>query len=616
MKNKLHKRFIVPEHNFGSYIPPTPEFSGVKTSSFYVLMHDGVELAVDVDLPENIPEGYKIPALLVQTRYWRQLDIRWPFNLWIKPGDTSPDYRDFKPFFTAHGYAIVTVDVRGTGASYGTWPHPWPRESIEDSRTLVEWITQQPWSNGKIGTHGVSYLGTTAELLSAINHPAVKAIIPMFNHPDGYTDIAFPGGVFNQRFIQDWGRFDRFLDSNTVPPEYRLSGRLVVKGVKPVQGPTGRKKLKAAVKEHLANGNVFQLAKSVTFRDEYRQNIDICVDDITLHKHNREIKQAQVPTFGFGSWMDAGTADAVIRRFLSFDHPQWAVIGAWEHGGRYNASPYQVPGEESSPPLKVQWAEMLHFYNSFLKSDSDQIHFKKILHYYTMGEEKWKCTHTWPPEGTSIYRYFLDNNHTLSLQKPTCEQDYDTYRVDFEATTGMYNRWWAMSSIYNTTVEYPDLRDVSAHMICYTSPVLQQDIEITGHPVVTLFISSSEPDCVFYVYLEDVHPQGKVTYITEGILRALHRRVCSQTPPFKLLVPYHSFKKVDAQPLEPGELARITLGLLPTSVLIRKGHRIRISIAGHDKGTFVRIPETSVPVYTIQRNQQFASYIDLPVITS
>ena len=201
-------------NGFGSYMPPAPKYSGTKSSSYYVPMKDGVSLAVEVVLPGDIPDDEKVPALLTQTRYWRQMEIRWPFSIFIKPEDTTPDFKEFKPFFTSQGYAIVLVDVRGTGASFGVWPYPWPPISIEDSRQIVEWIVAQPWSDGNIAGYGISYLGTTAELLSVINHPAVKATVPMFNHPDGYIDIALPGGILNQRFLRDWGKFDFGLDRN------------------------------------------------------------------------------------------------------------------------------------------------------------------------------------------------------------------------------------------------------------------------------------------------------------------------------------------------------------------------------------------------------------------
>jgi predicted acyl esterase len=111
-----------------------------------------------------------------------------------------------------------------------------------------------------------------------------------------------------------------------------------------------------------------------------------------------------------------------------------------------------------------------------------------------------------------------------------------------------------------------------------------------------------------------VDENGRVTYVTEGQLRAIHRKVSDETPPYKLQVPYHSFKKKVAIPLVPGEIAEITFGLLPTSALIRKGHRIRLGIAGHDEGTFPRIPAEGTPVISVARNKLHASFVDLPVV--
>jgi len=126
--------------------------------------------------------------------------------------------------------------VRGTGASLGAWPYPWQKDTIQDSYEIVDWIVSQPWSNGHVAGWGISYLGTTAELLPASGHPAVKASIAMFNHPDPFLDISFPGGVFNERFIREWGRMDSQLDNNIIPKELGLLALLMVKGVKPVEG--------------------------------------------------------------------------------------------------------------------------------------------------------------------------------------------------------------------------------------------------------------------------------------------------------------------------------------------------------------------------------------------
>jgi uncharacterized protein len=97
-------------------------------------------------------------------------------------------------------------------------------------------------------------------------------------------------------------------------------------------------------------------------------------------------------------------------------------------------------------------------------------------------------------------------------------------------------------------------------------------------------------------------------------LRALHRKVSVEAPPYKLLVPYHSFKAKDAMPLGPGQVAELKFGLQPTSVLIKKGHRLRIAIAGADKNSFARIPAEGTPTISVARNRKNASWIELPVI--
>ena len=602
------------ETRFGGYAASAPSYTGTSTSSVYIPMRDGVQLAVEVVLPKDLEAGVRIPALLSQTRYWRAKELRAPFKWFLAPEVLEPDFRDFQPFFTSHGYALVLLDVRGTGASFGAWPHPWPEDSVSDSAEVVDWIVSQPWSNGKVGGYGISYLGTTAELLAVPDHPAVKAVIPMFNHPDAFTDIAFPGGIFHRRFMSSWSDFDRNLDRNVVPEEFGFWGRLLLRGVKPVDGDRGRGLLRKAVREHASNGHAFSLGRPLDYRDSRSEGTELTVEDVTVHRFKKEIESSRAISFGWGSWLDAGTADAVIRRFLTFGNAGRAAIGAWEHGGRFNASPYRSPDAPPSPTLREQWSEMLRFFDQNLKGDEQRVESEKMLFYYTLGEEKWNATPVWPPEGTTLQRWYLAADGELSPSEPGGETESDTYTVDFEANTGEFNRWWEMGAVVGKPVVYGDRSDAASHLLAYTSPPLARDLEITGYPIVTLYVTSTHEDAALFVYLEDVDESGRVFYATEGQLRALHRKVSSGPSPYRLQVPHHSFREEDAMPLVPGELAEITFGLHPTSVLIRKGHRIRIGIAGHDEGTFVRIPAEGTPDITIARNRIHASCIDLPVL--
>lgn len=138
-------------------------------------------------------------------------------------------------------------------------------------------------------------------------------------------------------------------------------------------------------------------------------------------------------------------------------------------------------------------------------------------------------------------------------------------------------------------------------------------MEVTGHPVVTLFISSTATDGQFFVYLEEVDEAGRVRYVTEGELRALHRRLRNERAPYKSVVPYRTYLRRDAKLLVPGQAAQLTFDLLPTSYLFRKGRRVRVAIAGADKDHF-RPLDGPPPTVQFYRGGSYVSRIELPLI--
>jgi uncharacterized protein len=594
-------------YSFGNY-QGSPRFTKWNLQSLYLTMRDGIKIAIDLTLPEGIPSAEKIPALLSQTRYWRSSELRPPFNWFIKL-PVNPQ----NAYFLSRGYALVAVDVRGTGASFGSWPHPWEAASIEDAREIVDWIIAQSWSNGRVAGYGGSYVGTTAELLTVLNHPAVCGTIPMFNHPDAYTDIAFPGGLYNERFIRDWGVLDNWLDKGKMIPDYGMT-RYMIRGAKPADIDKNHRLIRQAVAGHASNGKVEEIAHDLTFRDEVHPKVNISIEDMAVHRYQELVTESPTRIFSWASWMDAGTADAAIRRFLTFPNAGRAIIGPWCHGGRKLANPYLPPEGPFGASLSSQFGEMLRFFDASMKKGENDVQNEKTLIYYTMVEDRWKKTAVWPPEGIHAQRWYFAQDNTLSLDPPASNDGRDTYKVDFEATSGELNRWWEMGIIGGNTVVYPDRADQTSQLLTYLTPTLLNDVEITGNPIVKLFITSTQPDGAFFVYLEDVDEKDRVTYVTEGQLRAIHRKVSDKPCPYIQPVPYHTFKQEDAMPLVPGEVTELHFGLLATSTLFRKGHRIRISIAGSDKGTFPRLPVQGDPVITLERSHVYASWIDLPML--
>jgi len=236
-----------------------------------------------------------------------------------------------------------------------------------------------------------------------------------------------------------------------------------------------------------------------------------------------------------------------------------------------------------------------------------------VLEYYTLGENKWKSTKIWPLPETKTQRLYLSENNTLDEAAPTVSDGSDLYKVDPTAKTGEGNRWHAQMG---RPVLHPDRKAEDKKLLIYDTPPLRANMEITGHPVIHLFVRSTAPDGQFFVYLEAVEPDGRVRMVTEGQLRAIHRKISNEKPPYKMFGPYHTFKEQDIMPLVPNEVAEIAFDLFPISVLFKKGQKIRIAIAGADKGMFEPIPGCESPEITIERNTRYASCIDLPVIPS
>ncbi|HMF55077.1 MAG TPA: CocE/NonD family hydrolase, partial [Pyrinomonadaceae bacterium] len=364
-------------------------------------------------------------------------------------------------------------------------------------------------------------------------------------------------------------------------------------------------------RDHAQNVDVNKAALAVTYRDDSPSGLG-SIDNLSVFRYRREIERSGVAIFGWGSWMDAATADTLIRRFVNMSNPQTEIIGAWSHGAGYDADPFHQMDAPLTPGRAEQLMEQLRFFDYYLKGAANGAKAAHTLTYYTMGEDRWKTTNVWPIQGTKTERWYLAQNNKLSTAAPASSSGEDRYSVDLNATTGGRNRWFTENG--GSDVVYADRAAEDRKLLTYTSAPLMADTEITGYPIITLNISSTATDGAFFVYLEDVDEHDHVTYITEGELRALHRKISRDAPPYKMFVPFHSFKRRDGELLVPGQTATLNFGLFPTSVLLKKGHRIRIAIAGSDRPTFARIPAEGNPVITVARNRQHPSFIELPVV--
>jgi putative CocE/NonD family hydrolase len=583
-----------------------PADEGVEYRSFYLPMRDGVEIATDLYLPEDLPADAKLPTILYQTRYIRAMDFRWPFSMFRK---ASRNHETIE-YFVRHGYAWVSIDARGSGASFGTRPYPWSPDEVKDGAELVDWIIQQPWSDGKVGAFGTSYTGTTSEFLLVNKHPAVKAAAPRFALFDAYTDIAFPGGIHQTWFTEKWAAGNLAIDTNTITEKFGARVKMMVRGIRPVDADRDRSMLAAAIQDHEDNYNVHEEALRMEFRDDAAPSGYGTTDAFSPHRFIDDVQASGAAVYSYSGWYDGAYQHAAIKRYMTLESPKKLTVGPWEHGGRQQISPWRA----SPKPEFDHDAEMLRFFDYHLKGVDNGIMEEKPVHYFTMGEEKWKADDRWPPEH-HVETFYFAAAHRLAEAGPTEESGSDRYVVDYGAGTGDAARWNSLTGPRGGLLfGYPDRKEQDEKLLTYTSAPLREDMEVTGHPIVKLYVSSTADDGNFFVYLEEVDASGNVIYVTEGQLRAIHRKLSEEERPYQGVIPHRSFEKKDAMPLVPGEVAELVFDLLPTSYLFKKGSSVRVALGGADKDHFKLMEKEPAPTLTFYRNRVHASAIELPVV--
>lgn len=575
-----------------------------KPASCYVAMRDGVRLAVDVYLPQGAAAA--LPTLVVCTPYYRRFALSDGAPATSEPSVSAGRYRDF---FVPRGYALVVVDVRGTGASFGVREgFRSPRER-DDYREIVDWIVAQPWSSGAVGATGVSYVGAAADFLASTGHPAVKAIAPLFSVWDTYGDHYYPGGLLLNRLAETYDELMVALDHG----RGEMLGKFAyykdphLRGPAPVDEDEDGALLQAALHEHLGNFRMPDFIREFAFKEEgLPYDAAFSSASFSPYAYCAGVRP-DVAVYSVSGWMDgAGYANAAIARFATLPNPRrHLLLGPWDHGARANASPFRSQADPEFPLM----AELLRFFDQYLAGLETGIEREAPVHYFTMGEERWHAAAQWPPAHASTTLYLASDG---SLASEPGAPGEDPYHVDFTLATGPHTRYGRLAA-FDVRDYYTDWHGRDSRMLCYTSAPFAADRELTGHAVLTLYLAASEADAAIHAYLEDLAPDGTCRYVTEGMLRALHRKESPPPSHHRGVAPWHSFTRADAAPLAPGEVALLRFALLPTSWRFAAGHRLRVAIAGADADNFGQVPHGRPPVLAIHRGATHPSAITLPV---
>jgi len=231
------------------------------------------------------------------------------------------------------------------------------------------------------------------------------------------------------------------------------------------------------------------------------------------------------------------------------------------------------------------------------------------IHYFAVHAEQWRAAGSWPPVETQQI-FYLAADHGLAAAAPS--PGSDLYQVDFTLGTGADTRYERIAGIDSRNY-YSDWQGRTARMLSYTSAPLAGAAELAGHGLADLWLSSSERDVALFVYLTEIEADGTERYVTEGLLRALHRKEQPAPAHYRTTWPFRSFRRADAAPLVRGEVERIRIPLLPVAWRFAAGSRIRLSIAGADDDHCGQVPHGRPPLLTVLRGEGRASALELPL---
>jgi len=582
------------------------DYKGIREMTFYVPMDDGIRLAVNVYLPKGIRKGQKLPTILYQTRYWRAVGFKWPFKWFMKMVPSTPNFEPLD--FVRYGYALVTVDVRGSGASEG---HKMltsaDMREVLDGKNIVDWVIAQPWSDGVVGSTGVSYIGNTSLYLLYNQHPAVKAIAPTYSLWDLYDDVSAPGGMYFHQFLQGYGDFCEGLDQGKLPESRRKGAvKVATYGVQRVKGYS-KKDMEPIWETHTCNIYQRKEGGTASFSDDtFTIDGSFYVKDVlSPHMLKDRIKGAGAAIYSWSGWWDAAFSQSAIRQYMNLDNGTSRLrLGPWNHGGGANVSP-NVAGVSQFDDVK----ELVRFFDFHLKGIDNGLDRSPRVHYYTMVENRWKTSDTWPPKAERR-PFFLHASGRIASDRSTLAGT-TTYAVDTTHGLGPGCRW-----NFNTTSVGNTYRDESAEdsiTVLFTSEPLTEAMEVTGHPQANIYLKSSTPEGSIFAYLEDVDENGNVWKVTDGQLGFIHRKLQEQPVYYDDCVPFRSYRKADAQPMDTSKVELLSFDMLPTSHLFLPGHRIQIRLAGVDVDNFKNVYSEAC-TWEVQHNAAHPSHVELPIM--
>ncbi|TYP75306.1 CocE/NonD family hydrolase [Aquimarina intermedia] len=659
---------------------PGPEFVykglvNVKKMNYqklreFIVLTDSTHLAVTTLLPKKKKER-NFPTVLIYTPYSGSVVIpemsmvdkfksKFALNIW------GPDYEVMlnpKVISTlvSNGYAITMVDMRGTGSSTGNSAALDPIH-IQDSKEVLQWIAEQDWSNGNIGMMGLSYYGWSQFAAASTKSPHLKAIAPEVIFYDAYSEAIRPGGIYATKWLTEYSKMIEFKNKNlwntSYPAAAAYPSEPVVDEDKDselkdeipilelnqndlnyylkdnIEFRDGRQSNESyyvsMTKEHYSNLSPVGAAEQIIYYEDSISfgNRTYGLDKISVAQFIKDIKETEIPVLIIGGFFDGFSKGTLMSAASLIDSNKTYV---------FMTPRFHLPGMSKEyweffnyqySHLDQRTSMLLQFFDKYLKEIDNNLDKKPPIRIYT-AFDGWEYFDSWPPEGTVPTKWYINKSRMLQTTKPK-DSAFHSYDIDFTHSSSYNQNRINPMQMYMASDSLLLRNKLDKKCLVFESPTLKEELKVTGHPRVLLQITSNQKNADLYVYLSDVDSTGNVHYVSETKLRTNWHKtfnndgIVNYQYDVKPDIPWHSFRREDfvTNPLKIDSVTPIELSMQPISWKFRKGHKVRIAIAGADLENYElnpylcndNNPEKCKPtVLTIRSNNQYQSYIELPI---
>ncbi len=534
-------------------------------------MRDGARLKADVFRPKS---AGRFPVIINLGSYQKD-------KLWVPPPDLEEKPNEHMNWETVNplwwvprGYIALRVDGRGSGKSPGR-TDPWSPSEACDFYDAIEWAAKQSWSNGCVGTSGISYYAMTQWLVASLKPPSLKAMIPWEGAADMYRDFGYHGGIFSFGFASNWWN------------------------------------------NHMAHHQLGKPQATDSFSTpwlwEYMHN---SLDGEWWHGRRALWENIDIPLYSAGNWSGAnlhlrGNTEGYLR--AASKHKKLRI-----HAGTHYHSFYSDEGRR----------DQLRFFDHWLKGTDTGIMreppVKLLIRKGGHGNYKWRSENEWPLERTQWTRFYLqpasrgrgeETEGALVAQAPRRTTSV-SYSASGMTKAGVASASWTSTALAGSL---PQLG------VSFETAPLTQDTEVTGPVVLVLGVSSTTEDMDIFATLRNIAPDGKDVFelgqqsqpmpVAKGWLRASHRKLdAALSVTYR---PYHAHD--ERQWLKPGQVVRVEVEIWPTCMVFRKRHRIRLDIQPRDgigsaPYTHYHADYNAGAVNTLYTGGAMASYLLLPII--